>query len=151
MSKRFTSFKSLISEYEKVKMSVTSLPSIIPNKNDLRERNPGKSNQSNRENKLAFIADIEMFVRYFNKDSFRPIPEHYLLKIFWFAFCPVLIGKCDTYGKLLRYFTIQHNKYGDVPKRILNRGNLCAIVKSMKEKVYEYYSSKGLLYDDDTV
>lgn len=149
MREQHNTLKQLMWEYQTVKAGLVSSPSVMPKEDqDFQKQYSGIPNQSARENKHAFIADVEEFARDFDKDSYRPIPFTLLLKIFHFALCPALTGKCDTFGKLRQHF-INCQETMKVPKRILNRGNLYAIVMAMQNKAEDYYREKGMIAENN--
>lgn len=114
MRETFNSLGDLMGYYQYSKYSVDSCPTLLPKKDsNFKDQMNAFANRSSMEERLAFIGDIEIFVKVFHaklsERSFIPIPIEYLFEVFHFKLCR------DMW--LDKYF-LANNQHHDLFKRV---------------------------------
>lgn len=148
MRETFEDVWSLMRGYESVRSSMTAMPTLAPKRDyeQISRKSAGKIIQSKMESNLAFIADVELFVKWFymQQKGYVPVPEDCLMDIFHNKFCKG-ISKFNSYGHLALHYRNRIRRGEKLPRRLTYRENISDIAKSMQDKIEDYYVGKGLI------
>jgi hypothetical protein len=173
MKEAFSSLGALMDYYQFLKFDVATCPTILPKKDFFYGDMPhSKKSQSSREERLAFIADVERFVYHYanNQKCHVPLPIDCVYEVFYFELAehvwlhmvfPNLkytAGDMDrirekylTYGQLARRFRIKASRASTsdlnkrVPKRLTYRQHLRAVCQDIRREAWRYFEEKGLI------
>lgn len=154
MRETYDNLWSLLGTYKSVRESMTAMPTLTPKKDyeQISRKMAGKIIQSRMEDKLAFIADVELFVKWFyrRQKSIKPVPETCLFDIFHLRFCSSL-SRFHSYGHLSLHYRNRIKKGEDLPLRLKYKEHIWDIAKNMGKDIEEYYINKGLMVHEDAV
>lgn len=149
MREQFSTLNDIFGYYRFLKLKLGSCPSNFPDSDLLRceiKKYDPVFQRSAKEDCLAFIGDVENFIKYFYKEqnNYFPIPLNCLYLIFLQKFCSD-ISKFKSYGHLAQYFYKQIKRGVNLPRRLKYRQHLHDIGDEMWDKAEKYFKEKGYL------
>jgi hypothetical protein len=151
MRETFTSLGQLFGYYEYLKYNVTSIPALMP-KQDFEKGHKfaAKLAQSSKEEKFAFISDVESFPIHYSENmrTYIKIPPPCLMDIFNCGYFRDLypdIPRYKSWGRLANFFHREIIRNGQLPRKLKYASNLCSISKDMGRKCETYFKAKGML------
>jgi hypothetical protein len=147
MRETFHSLNDLAGYYRFIKSQLTGSATLLPKKDfdHSNHRDPMRA-QSHREDLLAFVCDVERYVKWFEKkqNGYVNITQEFLLPIFLLRFCP---EACRYHG--YRHMAncirtrIEHGE--SIPKRLQFHYKLKEIADSMYDLAEDYFIEKNMI------
>lgn len=147
MRDTFDSIGHLLSKYRYVKLSLESMKTLLPEKEDtFKDKFDPIAVQSRKEEAFCFVGDVENFVQEYYRiqgGNFR-VPLDCLNAIFLLRFCPDT-SKFQSYGHLALHFKKRIKKGEKLPRRLKHKPNLHDIARDMSNKIEQYFLDKGYI------
>jgi hypothetical protein len=148
MRELFESARDILAYYRFLKANVVSIPAIIPKKADTWQSSKFNAvlARSNREERLAFIGDVENFVKYYHgkQTGYVKVPMDCLFAIFTHRFCSHH-SRFMSFGELANHFKHRISRGEPLPRRVCYRQHLQDIASDMEKRSEEYFVSKGMI------
>lgn len=147
MREIFLNAKDVLSYYAYLKAAMVSMPALLPKKGAGHiPRFDAVSMRSGREERLAFIGDVENFVKYYHdlQTGYVRVPRDCLFEIFIHRFCSQH-SRFMSFGELANHFKYRLNKGEPLPRRVCYRQHLQDIASDMEKKCEDYFLKKGMI------
>lgn len=153
MRETFHDLGDVLNYYQKIKLHVRSMPTILP-KEEFGDKSRvlrSKQQQNIMENNYAFISDVENFIEWFypRQKGYFKIPKECLFKIFQQKFYNKELSPFQSWGHLALHFTKCIKRGENLPARLRHKRHLLNIGHAMIEKCNEYFMEIGFIIIED--